>query len=403
MLQTPEEIRAPAPSLAPGEVDERSVLEVDVAVVGAGLAGSSVAVTLGRAGCRLALIDRDGVCPPKFRVEKFGGEQAQAFERLDLLSGIAASATPFSDVPNIRHGRILDVTREPFHALRYETLVRAVREQLPACVSFVVGEVCEVQTGPHRQRVALADNRVIEARLLVIATGIGEDLSERLGISSRVSFEKHSVSFGFDLRSAGPEGLRRRALTYYGEGPATAIDYLTLFPLGDVVRANLFTFVDHRDPWLRDFRRDPKAALLRSFPALPSYFGEFELCSPVQMWVMNLHAAENLERDGVVLLGDAYRTSCPAAGIGVARLLTEVERLCRLHVPTWLATPGMGRDKIAGYYRDPAKTRSDDRALKLSLDRRSLTVDRSLYWRVRRNEHFLHRDLAGRLGRMVPA
>ena len=404
MLSTDQEILAPSPGHGPGERDGRAVLEVDVAVVGAGLGGSAAAVTLGRAGYRVALIDRDLVCPPKFRVEKFGGEQAEAFERLDLMKGIAASATPFSHVPNIRHGKILDVAATPYYALRYEALVGAVRDQVPEGVSFVVGEVSDLQTGPHRQRVILADDGgVIEARLLVIATGIADALPEKLGISPRISFEKHSVTLGFDLRSAGPESLRRPALTYYGEGPANAIDYLSLFPLDDVIRANLFTFVDHRDPWLRDFRRDPKAALLRSFPALTSFLGDFELCSPVQMWVMNLRAAENLEQDGVVVLGDAYRTSCPAAGIGVSRLLTEVERLCCVHAPAWLATPGMGRDKIVGYYRDPAKRYSDDRALKLSLDRRSLTIDRSLYWRVRRNEHFLHRSLAGRLARMASA
>lgn len=53
--------RTPAACAAPAH-------EVDVAVVGAGLSGSVAAVTLARAGYRVALIDRHEVCPPQFRV-----------------------------------------------------------------------------------------------------------------------------------------------------------------------------------------------------------------------------------------------------------------------------------------------------------------------------------------------
>ena len=64
-----------------------------------------------------------------------------------------------------------------------------------------------------------------------------------------------------------------------------------------------------------------------------------------------------MRQAGVVLVGDAFATSCPAAGTGTGKVFTDVERLCNVHIPRWLATPGMGADKIAAFYDDPVKTR----------------------------------------------
>ena len=74
---------------------------------------------------------------------------------------------------------------------------------------------------------------------------------------------------------------------------------------------------------------------------------------------MDLTVAQNVEQDGVVLIGDAFQTSCPAAGTGVTRLLTDVDRLCNTHIPNWFATPGLGSSKIVQFYADPEKRAVD--------------------------------------------
>jgi hypothetical protein len=53
-------------------------------------------------------------------------------------------------------------------------------------------------------------------------------------------------------------------------------------------------------------------------------------------------------------------------------------------VPDWLATPGMGRDKIAAYYADPVKQACDARSLRASLYARGLAVETGALWRARR-------------------
>jgi 2-polyprenyl-6-methoxyphenol hydroxylase-like FAD-dependent oxidoreductase len=96
-----------------------------------------------------------------------------------------------------------------------------------------------------------------------------------------------------------------------------------------------------------------------------------------------------------VLIGDAFQTSCPAAGTGVSRLLVDVDRLCNEHVPAWLATPGMGADKIARFYADPAKRAADVKASRAAEYRRSLTVDTGLGWELHRRQVHLRRRTLG--------
>ena len=65
-------------------------------------------------------------------------------------------------------------------------------------------------------------------------------------------------------------------------------------------------------------------------------------------------------------------------------MLTDVWRLCEVHAPAWLATPGMGLEKIAAYYEDPVKTGVDRASLETAEYRRRFGTDRSLRWRVHR-------------------
>ncbi|RAK60734.1 FAD-dependent monooxygenase [Phenylobacterium hankyongense] len=380
--------------------------QADVVVVGGGLSGSLAAVLLGRAGYRVAFVDRHAVCPAQFRVEKIAGVQVELLRRMGLLDCLAAAGAPFVKVVNARRGRVLDETFGQHYGILYDDMVRVVREQLPPAVRFLVDRVVQIETGPDHQQVTLAGGEVISARLVVLATGMGDLLRQDLGISRRVIFEKHSTTFGFSISPAPGQAFGFPSLTYYGEQQADAIDYLTLFPVGDVMRANLFTYRDYRDPWLQDMRRDPKSTLLATLPGLGRFLGDFQVVTPVQYWIMDLCVAGDYERDGVVLIGDVFQTSCPAAGTGVSRLLTDVERLCMVHLPRWLASPGMGREKVSEFYQDPAKQAADRSALRAAHYRRGVTVDPGMGWTLRRQHAFIRRRLLGRvkdLQRALPA
>lgn len=371
-----------------------TVRQADVVIIGAGLAGALMAAILGRAGYGVVLVDVHAVYPPDFRVEKIAGEQVALMRRLGFLEAFAASATRVDEIVNAASGRVIDRTFGEHYSILYGDIVRVARAQIPPSVTFIVGRVADIETSSERQRITMSGGDVIEARLAVLATGQGDVLRQRLGINRRVVFPKQSLTFGFSVRS-DDAAARFPALTYYGEHPRDRIDYLTLLPLGGGLRANLFTFCDHRDRWARAFRDDPKRLLLQVMPGLTTFLPDFDVLGKVQLFMMDLSVVDDYVRDGAVLIGDAFQTSCPAAGTGVSRLLVDVDRLCNVHVPAWLGTPGMGSDKIGRFYSDPVKRAADTSASRAAEFRRALTVETSLRWELRRREMYLRRRTLG--------
>jgi 2-polyprenyl-6-methoxyphenol hydroxylase-like FAD-dependent oxidoreductase len=370
-----------------------------IAIVGAGLSGSLAAVVLARAGHQVTLVDKHSSYPKQFRVEKIAGRQVDLMHKLGVFDAIAGEATPFRDILNVRAGSIVDRSQDPHFGILYEDIVRIVRAQLPASVDSIVDEVTDIQTGPQVQHVSLSEHGSISADLIILATGMADPLRHKLGIGRRIVVEKQSISFGFTLEPKMERTPAFQALTYYGAGVSNRIDYLSLFPIGRFLRANLFTFLDHEDPWIREFRRNPVIELFNALPGLADFVGEIEPIDRVQNWVMDLSIAENVYQNGIVLIGDAFQTSCPAAGTGVTRLLTDIDRLCNVLIPQWLDTPGMGVDKIRNFYSDPIKQATDNNAMRMAHYRRSLTVDRSLRWDFHRRQHFTRRRIAGWLNR----
>lgn len=352
------------------------------------------ALVLGRSGLKVALIDVHEVYPPDFRVEKIAGDQIPLLRRLGLLEFVAAAASPFDLVVNVHRGKILDRTRAAHFGVLYDDLVGLMRSQLPSCVTCVTARVAGIEAGAESQRVVLSGGEAIEARLVVLATGVGHALREGLGIKRRVLHPGHSVSFGFDMEPAAGE-FGFRALTYFGERLSHRIDYLNLFPVRGGMRANLFTFLEPRDPWTAAFRKDPRGHLLQVMPGLPRFLGDFSVSSRVETGVMDLYVVEGHRRDGVVLIGDAFQTSCPAAGTGVSRVLSDVDRLCNAYVPRWLATPGMSAAKIGEFYDDPLKAAVDAKAARLARYRRALSTESRLSWEVHRRQVRLRRRVVG--------
>ena len=375
---------------------------MDIAIVGGGLAGSLAAAVLARGGHRVALIDKRAVYPDEFRVEKIGGHQLALLRKLGFLDALENAACRYDQVLNIREGKVIDVSVGQAYGFLYADLVAMARRQIPDRSSLIVDEVTAISCSDDVQHVELASGRRVTARLVVLATGMAGVLGYRLGVRRRVLAERHSVSFGFTIARRDGRPFDFEALTCYGERPADGIDYLSLFPVRTGMRANLFMFRDPTDPIMRELRREPEATVLRLLPGVRPYLGDFSVIDRVQNWVMDLTAVEGHLQPGVVLIGDAFQTNCPAAGTGVARLLVDVDRLCTEYAPRWLTTAGMGREKISQFYSDRDKIAADQQSLKMARFRQALTSRNDIGWDVRRRLHFLRRSLTHRVDQMHP-
>ncbi len=358
--------------------------QAEIVVVGGGVAGSTTAAMLGRAGISTILVDLHSTPVSDFRCEKLEKGQLERLRATGLEPAMRAVATPSERLWIARYGRV--VSRRPDAQInaRYETMVACMREQVRAPASFREGRVVDIQTSPKRQTVALADGTLISARLVVLACGLSRGLGESLGLRRELLSASHSISVGFDLEPAGRAPFPFRALTWYPSRSARRICYLTLFPIGEVTRANLFTYHDAKDPWLQALRQSPKETLTEALPGLERVLGPFKVTGAVRVRAADLYTTHGVEQPGVVLVGDAFATSCPAAGTGLDKVLTDVERLCNRYIPLWLKSPGMDTEKVAAFYQDPQKRSCDAWSLERAYHSRDAAIAQSLAWRLRR-------------------
>jgi 2-polyprenyl-6-methoxyphenol hydroxylase-like FAD-dependent oxidoreductase len=154
-----------------------------------------------------------------------------------------------------------------------------------------------------------------------------------------------SDALGFTIESAAGGGFPFDAATYYPDGCGEKLAYLSLFRIGTVMRANLFAFWSGNETGTRNFLRTPHAELDRLLPKLAQVTGRFEVVSRVEAWRTQLYRMEGYLQPGLVLLADALQNVCPTTGLGVSKVLTDVDVFCHECVPRWLSTPGMGVER----------------------------------------------------------
>jgi len=243
-----------------------------------------------------------------------------------------------------------------------------------------------VESEDGREIVILSGAPPLRARLVVLATGLALSLRRSLGLDRVARSENHSLAIGFDLAVDAP--ATDCALTYFGERVGDRIGYLTLFPIADRLRANLFVYRAPGEGWSRAFRADPETALTEYLPGLRPLLPPFKVASAPVLRPIDLYAPPERASDGVALIGDAYSTTCPAGGGGLRKALTDIERLLTF-LPGWFsrAEPIAAAD-IAALYQDPVKRVSEANAMRTSEVSRAMAIDPGLYWEARRQRNY---------------
>ena len=356
-----------------------------IVIVGGGIAGSLLALVLARAGHAVSVVDIRSQVAADFRAEKLNLGQLEQLRRLDLepwfeevcWGASHAGVRPLQDC-----------------GARYDRWVERARALWPDSVEFVVGKADRIETSDARQAVVLSDGRRLEGRLVALATGRGERLRAELGMTRTILSPRHSTTLGFSVLPASGDAWEvapRLAQGRYGDG----LGYASVFPIMDEVRVNVFSYREPADPWIAALRRDPVGVLLGALPDLAPALDGTRVVRALETHCGDLYAIDGCEQAGVVLVGDAFHAPCPASGTGMTRILNDIERLTAVHLPAWLSTPGMGREKMAEFYADPVK-RQVDRASQLrSLNGRASAVSASPWWAVRRRVGAIRRRMGG--------
>jgi 2-polyprenyl-6-methoxyphenol hydroxylase-like FAD-dependent oxidoreductase len=362
----------------------------DIAIIGGGLAGSTTAAMLARAGISATLIDPHRIYPPELRCEKLSGhEQIERFRKTGVAEATLRAATHDGENWIARFGHLLDKTPSQQYGIMYDALVNAIRAEIPPGVQSIYAKAVSISTSAERQKIVLSNDEEISARLVVLAHGLNIGLLHKLGIARKIVSACHSITIGFDIVPADRAAFAFPALTYFSERSSDRIPYVTLFPVENRMRANLFVYRQMDDPWLTEMRRSPEQTLNASLPRLRRIIGDFKIANDVKIRPADLYVTSGHLQSGVVMVGDAFKTTCPVTGTGTDRLFTDVERLCNVHIPAWLATDGMATDKIAAFYDDPVKKACDAWSNTKAYNFRSVSIDNALYWRAQRWARFM--------------
>jgi len=359
-------------------------MAADAIVVGAGLAGAAAAALLGRQGKSVILVDSRKTLPAVFKAEKIEPDQAGVLRKIGLLEAVLPRARRIREIRSYYNGRLFRTVSEEQYGLSYNDMVNPLRERMPPSVKFRVARVTAAENGDDLQRVTLDDGEELSARLLILACGVSGDLPSSLGLRRVVFQRHHCVAVAFNI--ARPNGRRFDfdSATCYPESTALGVDYVTFFPIGETMRANLFAFPSADDAWTRRFLKNPEAELEHYFPNLRQATGGFQIAGKVETSIINLYRTEGEPLPGVALIGDAAQNACPSTGMGLSKVLNDVDLLCGEHAPRWFETPGMSAEKIAQFCGDPRKRAIDEKALRGAVYRRQARTDKSLRWKIHR-------------------
>lgn len=159
----------------------------DVAIVGGGLSGTTMAAVLGTAGLRVALIERNA--PSLLEAPAYDGRTTaitygsrQIMERGGLWDALAAEACPIDDIrvadgrsPLFLHFDSREVGDEPFGWIIENRLIRralhARLTELDTITHIAPAAVAEIDASGELAHLTLADRRKIAADLVIGADG----------------------------------------------------------------------------------------------------------------------------------------------------------------------------------------------------------------------------------------
>jgi flavin-dependent dehydrogenase len=363
-----------------------SVTDPAVVVVGAGPAGSAVAIRLARAGHRVTLLDRARFPRPKACGECLNPGAVAALDRLDVagavralepatltgwdLAGTGARLFPASFPPGVGVG--WGVAREALD----HVLVRAARAAGAEVREGV--RVRDVHTGTAAAGpvVVLADAPPIHPRLVVGADGLRSVVARSMGATSRPGRRKASLS----LHVAGVRDLPRERGRLVLGGNLT----VGLAPLDARGARWTLTVVVPSERAAR-LPRDPRGMLALASERVPALAGARPAGPLLGSGPFDWPTAP-VVGDGVLLVGDAAGYYDPLTGQGIFRALRSAE-LAATVLDAALRSGRTSAEGLGSYAVSLRRAFRDGRRIQRvieALRRRPRTLDASLDWLHRR-------------------
>lgn len=334
---------------------------LDIVIVGAGFAGSLLAISLRQSGWSVLLIDKHPQMKPVFRAEKLETAQSQQLRALGVLDLRRPMAPPTGQIMRFDAGgaRIVDTGEQ--YGIDYHDTVNALRKEALNSARLVVAEVQDILAAPDGScsEIILDNGQRVRGRLVILACGYRPGLHKRLHMALDQDKALRSLFVGFDLELEAPQRHTLRGCNEHLDQGAGGIDYLTFFRVGDRTRANLSAQLRSDDPRNRLLWTQPQATLKHWFPQLTAYTGEFRITSRLDQFVTTYYRVQPLQMPGVVAVGDACQSANPATGTGLSKILNDLDVLVREFLPRWLASGCCAGADVQAYHAHARKRQQD--------------------------------------------
>jgi geranylgeranyl reductase family protein len=316
----------------------------DAVVVGAGPAGSTVALHLARRGRSVLLLDRHSFPRDKVCGDGLVEDALRCLERAELMDRVAARAYALSTCSVFSPRRI-----EVSVPGRYLTIRRVELDDILRAGAVARGAAFAVGTvsGVHRDgdglfTVTLEGAPALRSRCVVVASGANPALLKRCGVPVR---QQAGVAAALRGYVTSTFEIDRLIVSY---DRTITPGYAWIFPLGrGWYNVGCGVFHDSGRATSPDLHAVLES-FLRGFPAARQLMeASVSTTRPkgAMIWA-GLSAATPVSRDGVLVAGEALGTTLPLTGEGIGKAMESAE-LAALAADAFLASGNA--DALVGY------------------------------------------------------
>ena len=330
----------------------------DVAIIGAGMVGATLASLLSRSGFSVALVE--AVEPQTFDARAEVGLRVSAISPGSSAVLEQAGAWKLISEQRVRPYRRMQVEDgvelDPllfdapvFNLERLGTIVENALLQWSVWKVVSTGGLVDIYCPDHLEsietlgeynRVLLNSGKVITARLVVGADGASSRVRKTMGVhQDHYAYNQHGLVAVVGKQKPNPGVAWQRFLT---GGP------LAFLPLVDGRSSIVWTRPSAEAERLLEL--DSEAFISELDTASSGWLGRVESCGPRAAFPLSMRLSECYASQRTVLMGDAAHVVHPLAGQGVNMGFADAAALTESLVPVRLAGGDIGSASVLHEY-----------------------------------------------------